>query len=125
MMEGQDQVTGQVFYRPFGGGIDFGERGADALQREIREELEGEVSNLRYLGTLENVFEFEGHPGHEIVLVYAGELSGSEVLNYDRFEREETTRFGVIFSTGVWVPIADFVEGRAVLYPAGLLELAQ
>ena len=31
--EGFDQVKGETFYRPLGGGVEFGEQAADALVR--------------------------------------------------------------------------------------------
>ena len=37
--EGIDAVKGETFYRPLGGGIEFGEYGADTVAREIREEI--------------------------------------------------------------------------------------
>lgn len=44
-------------YRPPGGTIEFGERGAATVVRELREELGADVVEPRYLGTLENIFE--------------------------------------------------------------------
>src|SRR5262245_7803885 len=74
--EGYDPVKGETFYRPLGGGIEFGERSDEAICREIMEELNLEVdrNSLKYLGTLENIFTFNGTPGHEIVQVYDGAL---------------------------------------------------
>jgi ADP-ribose pyrophosphatase YjhB (NUDIX family) len=55
-------------YRPPGGMIKFGQRSKDCIVREIREELQAEVKDLRHVGTIENIFEYEGELGHEIVL---------------------------------------------------------
>jgi len=75
VFEGYDPVKGQVFYRPLGGGIEFGERGAEALAREMREEIGAEVANLRYLGLCENIFTNAGEIGHELVLLYIGNVT--------------------------------------------------
>lgn len=42
----------------------------DAFIREIHEETETEITNIKYIGTLENIFTFNGGAGHEIVQVY-------------------------------------------------------
>lgn len=54
---GFDPVKQQRFYRPLGGGIEFGERAEDALRREIQEEIGAELRAPRLLGVLENTFE--------------------------------------------------------------------
>lgn len=46
---GFDSARQERFYRPLGGAIEFGERAADAVQREIREELGAELEALRLL----------------------------------------------------------------------------
>jgi 8-oxo-dGTP pyrophosphatase MutT (NUDIX family) len=65
-----DPATGERFYRPAGGGIEFGEHSLDALRREMREELGAEIHSPLLLGVLENIFYYNGQPGHEIVFVY-------------------------------------------------------
>ncbi|HUP26872.1 MAG TPA: NUDIX domain-containing protein, partial [Chloroflexia bacterium] len=70
VMEGYDPLKKQLFYRPLGGGIEFGERAQDALRREMLEEAEAEITGLGYMGTVENIFTYNGDMGHEIVLVY-------------------------------------------------------
>jgi 8-oxo-dGTP pyrophosphatase MutT (NUDIX family) len=62
----------RYFYRRLGGAIEFGERAVHTLRRELNEEIGEEIADLHYLATLENIFTFNGRPGHEIVLVYGG-----------------------------------------------------
>jgi 8-oxo-dGTP pyrophosphatase MutT (NUDIX family) len=72
--EGIDSVTRDRFARPLGGGVEPGETSRQAVTREIREELGLNAIELRLLGVLENIFEYQGKPGHEIAFVYDGRL---------------------------------------------------
>ncbi len=119
--EGYDPIKQQTFYRPLGGGIEFGETSADTVRRELKEELNVEVGELRYLGTLENIFVFNGTPGHEIVMVYDGALVDSglyEQAVIEGIEAEINESFNAI-----WKSLDEFGEGKSILYPTGLLEL--
>lgn len=114
-----DPVKEQHYYRPLGGGIEFGESSVQAVAREIREELGLEVLEPRLLGALENLFTYAGRPGHEIVMVYDGRFADAET--YLRTELPGNESDGQPF-TAVWRGIADFDEGTP-LYPNGLGEL--
>ena len=72
-----DSVKKEIYYRPLGGGIEFGEYGIDAIQREFQEELGVDLNNLKYLFTMENIFTLNGNRGHEIV-----ENKGNEYGTY-------------------------------------------
>ena len=54
--QGYDSIKQETFYRVMGGGVDFGEYSRDALQREFKEEIEAELTNIKYLGCMENIF---------------------------------------------------------------------
>ena len=120
VFEGYDPVADETFYRPLGGAIEFGEYGHQALSREVQEEIGAEIENLRYLGLSENLFGFAGQLGHEIVLIYEGDLVGSAVREQDvTMGREDDGSPMKV----LWVPLARFQHGEAILYPDGLLDL--
>jgi 8-oxo-dGTP pyrophosphatase MutT (NUDIX family) len=120
--EGHDVVTGETFYRPLGGTIEFGETGAQAVQREFVEESGHPVAQPTYIGALENLFTNDGRPGHEIVLVYETAFEDERVMGMDAVAcREET---GIPF-TARWMPLATFRHGDAPLYPDGLLDMIE
>jgi ADP-ribose pyrophosphatase YjhB (NUDIX family) len=95
--EGYDPVKLETFYRPLGGGIEFGESSKETIRREIMEEINVEVDqeSLRYLGAVENIFIFNGSPGHEIVLVYDGVLQESGL--YEQAESKGEKRMAQRF----------------------------
>ena len=75
-----DPSDGQTFHRLVGGGVELGERAEEAVVREIAEELRATLLEPRLLGVLENVFTYDGEPGHEVVFVYAGRLAEGDVV---------------------------------------------
>ena len=115
---GHDGGRGQDFHRLLGGHVELGERTEVAVVREIAEELGATLLEPRLLGVLENIYEFEGEPGHEVVFVYAGHLAEGDVVppegatyhdNGDPIHVE-------------WRSLADPPPG-VPLYPDGLTEL--
>ena len=119
--EEHDPAKCETFYRPLGGGIEFGEHSSDAIQRELMEEIGAEAKDLVYLGTIENIFTFLGEPGHEIVQVYDGSLVESGLYEQDvisGYEADMNLAMKVI-----WKRLDEFGPGGLILYPDGLYEL--
>jgi ADP-ribose pyrophosphatase YjhB (NUDIX family) len=116
--KGYDHNKQQSYYRPLGGEIEFGEYAADALLREFREEIDADLTNLQYINVLENIFEYEGNPHHEIVMIFQADFA-----DHSFFEKEE---FDVVeqdtVEKGYWKSWADFDE-KTPLYPVGLSAL--
>jgi 8-oxo-dGTP pyrophosphatase MutT (NUDIX family) len=117
--EGFDSIKQQVFYRPLGGTIEFGEHSSETVRRELMEELGAEITDVRYLGTLENVFIFEAEKGHEIVLVYDGAFADRSLYEKTALQGSEV---GAPFRA-VWVDLGQLGPGKPPLYPTGLVEL--
>ena len=117
--EGYDPKKDQTFYRPLGGGIEFGERSDETIRREMLEELDAEVADLKYLGTFENIFVFNGNPGHEIIRVYDGRLVNSGLYEQAEMSGHEA---GAGEFKVVWRSLDEFSQ-QIPLYPDGLLEL--
>lgn len=80
VLRGVDPSGGAAFHRLLGGSVELGERAVDAVVREIHEELRATMLEPRLLGVLENVFTFDGEPGHEVVFVYDGRLAEGDVV---------------------------------------------
>jgi 8-oxo-dGTP pyrophosphatase MutT (NUDIX family) len=119
--EGYDPTKRQTFYRPLGGGILFGEHSSAAAVRELREELGTDLLAPEYIGTLENLFVYDGSPGHEIIQLYEGRLGDPSLYAQEELAALESdgTRYRVR-----WMPLASFAGDDAPpLYPEGLLAL--
>jgi len=86
VIDGHNYNKHEDFYRLIGGGIEFGETGAEALKREVKEEINVEIKNVKYLGLIENVFNYEGKDMHEIILLYKADFKDKNI--YKRKEIE-------------------------------------
>ncbi|MFY0757977.1 NUDIX domain-containing protein [Metabacillus dongyingensis] len=118
--EGFDESKGDFFYRPIGGGIEFGESSSVALEREVEEEIGAFISNISYIGTIENIFIYNGCQGHEIVQVCHAEFTDPSYYELESFEGKEDN--GTIFKL-YWKSLSEFQDGNLRLVPENLLEL--
>lgn len=119
LAEYRDKHHRSPYYRPLGGTIEFGEHAEDAARREIREEIGINVATLTFVGSLENIFADEVRKGHEILLIYRGQIFDKAILTARRIPAlEGEDRFWA-----AWVPVDDIRSGRVVCYPNGLLDL--
>lgn len=109
-----DSVKRQPFLRLLGGHVEFGELAADTLRREIQEEIAADCRIGALLEVAENIFVYEGRPGHEIVFIYRAEFTDPSF--YAREEIPVVEPDSV--TTAIWTPCADVLEGRAFLYPS-------
>jgi 8-oxo-dGTP pyrophosphatase MutT (NUDIX family) len=119
--EYHDPIKNEPFYRPIGGRIEFGEDSSVALAREIKEEIDAEIDNVRFMGVLENIYHFKGKQSHELMFIYDADfIDPSFYLQsvITGFESTDERKFKII-----WKPITDFIDGKLRLYPEGLIDL--
>lgn len=108
-----DPATGEEFYRPLGGGIDFGEKSDDALRRELREELHFEIKNLQFVTVIENQFTYNLQPNHEVALVYTADF-----VEDDPYANETLPKYDGNSKEAVWLT-RDHLDA-VTLYPEGI-----
>lgn len=116
--KGYDPDKQETFYRPLGGGIEFGETAEEALRRELREELDVELGAVRLIGVLENLFRVRGVPGHEIVFVFDAVVADPGFYSAPP-PRNVLDEGGPV----TWEPLSGFRSGTARLYPPELVSL--
>ena len=104
------------FLRALGGGLEFGERVVEALAREFREELGAEVTVVRSLGCLDNIFTWQGEPAHEVVHVF--EVAWA---TFDAWPVGRRVPVPDAPTEAGWWPIAG-LAGRDV-YPDGIVDI--
>jgi ADP-ribose pyrophosphatase YjhB (NUDIX family) len=104
-----------LFQRPLGGHVEFGEYALETVHREFREELDRELTDVRLLGVLENIFGWQGGTQHEVVFIFSAAFAAA-----DAYEVEEQLILDNADRRVLWRP-ADAVSPP--LYPAGLSEL--
>ncbi len=115
-----DQLTGQVFYIPVGGGIEFGEYSDVAAKREMLEEVGKEIINLELIDVSENIFKFNGIEEHEIVFVYKGDFKDQTV--YESEQKGSINDKGNLIEL-TWATIDQIKENGINFYPPHLLSI--
>jgi 8-oxo-dGTP pyrophosphatase MutT (NUDIX family) len=115
----QDDSGATKGWRPLGGTIEFGERAAVTLARELVEEIGEPITAPHFVAALENLYDHHGLAGHEIVLVFEAAFANASAYRRDTFHYVD----GSVDCTATWVPLAAFRSGRELLFPEGLVEL--
>ena len=117
MTEGFDPLKQEVFYRALGGGVDFGESSLEGLRREFKEEINAELTNIKYLGCIESIFEFRGEKGHEIIQLYQADFADPKFYSLERIKFNEGKRE----KTALWLYIEPCKSGSVKVVPEQFL----
>lgn len=106
------------YHRFIGGGVEFGETHAQAVIREVREELGASIRDLTYLDVVESIYSINGRTGHEIVFMYTGRLEPEPCREGGQLMEGDGSVLPV-----VWRALDD-VDEPLPLYPAAAAALA-
>jgi len=106
-----------LFQRPLGGHVEFGEYAVDTIHREFLEEIGQELTGVRLLGVLENIFPWQDGTEHEVVFIFAAAFADEAAYDIEeQLIRDDTEPKDRV----IWRS-PDAVNPP--LYPAGLTEL--
>lgn len=116
-----------LMWRPIGGFVEFGERAADAVVREFREELNRDVEVLRLLDVYENLTTFDVASGslavHEISFWYelrfAPHHRPDDLEPLESFEQDAPD--GSQRSRAHWLPAAELLAHAHPVFPPDLV----
>lgn len=106
---------GSSTYLP-GGHIEFGEKGKEALVREIKEEMGLDATAGEMVGVVENAFIQKGKPHQEINLVYHLEFEPMIAAMMPTHAMEDWIEFE-------WCPLAELE--KANLLPVDMISLVR
>ena len=114
-----DAAGEPTFCRLLGGGVEFCERSDETVRRELMEELGVDARPVKFLGALENIFFYQGEPGHEVILNWLVEFEDPALYTAEEFIVTE----GAVTQLARWVQPAELAARGVPLYPDGIVDL--
>lgn len=96
------QTKGRDYYFLPGGHVEFGETMYEALRRELFEEMGAVVSASQFIGGVENIFQQQGSPKHEISFIFLVDIDLEKIVS-----REDHISF-------FWFTMEEFIEKNMV-----------
>ena len=109
--------SGELFHRPLGGHVEFGEYALDTVHREFREEIGQMLTGVRLAGVLENIFQWDGATQHEIVFVFTAAFADEAAYEIpEQAIADDRGRARVIWRMRG--------AARPPLYPVGVADIA-
>jgi len=118
--ETYDKAINKTFYRPIGGTVEYGENSRETIIREVKEEINAEIQELKLRYVIENLFSYLDQIGHEVDFIYEAVLVDQSLYNKEEIDGQE----GLTRYRAVWKSLNDFTNNVQVkLVPDGLLDL--
>jgi len=114
----QANPASELFHRPLGGHVEFGEYARDTVRREFREEIGQALAEVRLAGVLENIFLWGGATQHEIIFIFTAAFADEAAYEIaEQAIADDHGRARVIWR----MPEA----ASPPLYPAGVTDIAR
>lgn len=112
-----DRSKDEYFLRPIGGGVEFGETSVQAIEREVEEEIQQQLTQPKLICVIENIFSFDGQQGHEIVFVYDAKFVDSHMYQRHEIQGCETNGYRYIAQ---WLSREQIALIQYPVYPKGI-----
>jgi ADP-ribose pyrophosphatase YjhB (NUDIX family) len=108
-----------LYHRLLGGHVEFGEYALAAVHRELAEETGQQLTGVRLLGVLENIFGWASPPSHQVIFVFAAAFADPAAyeITEQRILDQPSSQTRVI-----WRPAGAVAPP---LYPQGLDQLLE
>jgi ADP-ribose pyrophosphatase YjhB (NUDIX family) len=108
-----------LYHRLLGGHVEFGEYALATAHRELAEEIGQQLTGVRLLGVLENIFDWADFTSHQVIFVFAAAFADPAAY--------EITEQPVLDDPGgkarvIWRPVG---AADPPLYPEGLGRLLE
>ncbi|WP_333174561.1 hypothetical protein [Microcoleus sp. S13_B4] len=91
------------------------------MQREFQEEIQAELTNIKYLACLENFFIFNGQAGHELIQLYQCQFVDPKFYQLESLALAD----GEWVFTALWMPIERFRSGKLRLVPDKFIDYCE
>ncbi|OXM16198.1 NUDIX domain-containing protein [Paenibacillus herberti] len=99
---------------------EYGEDSKSAVIREVKEEINLDINEVKLLGIIELIFPYYGDIGHEFDFIYEGKFIDKAAYKQATIRGNE----GDKTFTATWKKISDFRDDESLmLVPQGLYEM--
>ncbi|HUD39313.1 MAG TPA: NUDIX domain-containing protein [Streptosporangiaceae bacterium] len=109
--------SGELFNRPLGGHVEFGEYAEQTVRREFAEEIGQALTGVRLAGVVENIFAWGGATDHEIVFIFTAAFADPAAYEIE----EQSIRDQSENNRVVWRAAS---ATSPPFYPTGVADLA-
>lgn len=89
LLEQFPEEDGIITFRPVGGTIEYGEDSKSTVIREVKEEINVDITKPNLIGIIENIYPCYGQIGHEFDFIYEANFKCSDNYERDVFEGVE------------------------------------
>jgi ADP-ribose pyrophosphatase YjhB (NUDIX family) len=113
----EENPSGELFHRPLGGHVEFGEYALNTVHRELREEIGQALTGVRLAGVLENIFSWGGATKHEIVFVFTAAFADEAAYEIG----EQAILDAGVRTRVIW---RQREAANPPLYPVGVADMA-
>jgi len=120
LAEHYDEVMGLTLYRPVGGTIEYGEDSRKTVIREVKEEIDADISEPKLVAVIENIYSYDDEIGHDINFIYE-----ADIIDKAYYERELIKGIeGEESYNAIWIELSSIKnDASKKLVPDGLMKI--